>query len=618
MSAPNVRVRLRRAAARLVICVALGPLGAGRAPANPSPMSIALGPEILVSRNEPYAHVETTIAASGVNQLVGSSITLRGESGVLTEIYTSNDGGNTWDLHPLDKVFRSSGDPKVTYLGQRPFQVSIGKRLGHQGAELALLSQSALGSWTYLSGARTLDRPMLFSASFGNDSAMYLTGMKSDVLDTPACKGKGNVTSLLYSCIYYYLAAFKSIDKGRQFGGPYTVFRDKPGYGLNSVESPQLLSDRRMVYPFVEWSNVHPNLKQAPYYLAVSKPNTLDFASKRLIAVQTFQPRSVHTRSIAFTLVLAADQSRGPLRDTLYAAWADAVGPGLRIKLSRSRDEGKTWSEPTIVSPSTCNSCLQYIPTIAIAPNGTVALMWLDTRDTQDDYSYDVYFAASLDGGATFLPARRVTTVSSRATDEGNLEPKPYCDIMHEEGKILTSITTAYARFPAGGDYLALTADSESRFHLLWPDSRSGPYQAYTTAAWVANISPTPPPADASTVDITSDVSIEYDPGQFDSLTKTYEVPIRIVNTSNHTLLPPFTMSTTSDFDRLLPGVSILNADNTKTGSGASLSYTEALRDNLTLPPHGVSSARIWRLRTLSIEDVIYNIPLRVYGRLQN
>ncbi len=64
---------------------------------------------------------------------------------------------------------------------------------------------------------------------------------------------------------------------------------------------------------------------------------------------------------------------------------------------------------------------------------------------------------ASRDGGATFLPAVRVSTETSCPSAPGN-------------GRVAES-------WAAGGDYGSLAAAPDGSFHVVWADSRGGHFQ---------------------------------------------------------------------------------------------------------------------------------------------
>jgi Neuraminidase (sialidase) len=83
----------------------------------------------------------------------------------------------------------------------------------------------------------------------------------------------------------------------------------------------------------------------------------------------------------------------------------------------RSTDGGRTWTERRIlpdVDPKELKG--QFIPNLAVAPNGRVDVAWWDTRNDPGNRSNDVYYAYSEDNGRTWAPNRRISDVSINRT----------------------------------------------------------------------------------------------------------------------------------------------------------------------------------------------------------
>jgi hypothetical protein len=78
-----------------------------------------------------------------------------------------------------------------------------------------------------------------------------------------------------------------------------------------------------------------------------------------------------------------------------------------------------------------------------------------------------LYFAASRDGGGTFLPEVKVSTAENCPDTPQNAE--------------------AGRRWVAGGDYFGLAAAAEGSFRLLWADSRDGIYQLRSSTVRVVD-----------------------------------------------------------------------------------------------------------------------------------
>lgn len=111
--------------------------------------------------------------------------------------------------------------------------------------------------------------------------------------------------------------------------------------------------------------------------------------------------------------------------DTVYIVWNDGrwdtgfeiyQHPGKHgdIAFTRSTDGGATWSAPTRVNDDQlANGVDQFMPAIAIAPDGTIGVSWYDRRVNTAAYLYDVFYSQSTDGGTTWSRNERVSDASS-------------------------------------------------------------------------------------------------------------------------------------------------------------------------------------------------------------
>ena len=81
------------------------------------------------------------------------------------------------------------------------------------------------------------------------------------------------------------------------------------------------------------------------------------------------------------------------------------------ILLTRSSDQGFTWSEPVRVHDEPTPAVQQSIPNVSVAPGGRVDVVWSDRRNAYGGPAnyHDIYMASSSDGGRTFSPSRRLT-----------------------------------------------------------------------------------------------------------------------------------------------------------------------------------------------------------------
>jgi len=142
---------------------------------------------------------------------------------------------------------------------------------------------------------------------------------------------------------------------------------------------------------------------------------------------------------------------------TIYVAWIDYPSGScgrfefdLRphcensdLRLSVSRDAGKTWSAPVKVTDET-NDSDQFLHWIAVHPDGLVSLVWLDKRLDPLNENFDAFYTNTRDG-KTFLPNVRLSSVSSEIGTFINV------------GDYNNIAATAAGAFPIWGDLRSAT-----------------------------------------------------------------------------------------------------------------------------------------------------------------
>lgn len=102
---------------------------------------------------------------------------------------------------------------------------------------------------------------------------------------------------------------------------------------------------------------------------------------------------------------------------TAYVAFTDGLDDGGRqIRVARSTDGGTTWEEPTTASVVGQQALL---PTLAVAGDGTVGVTYYDTRNDvlgDDEWTADLFFAHSIDGGQTWEERHLAGPIDLRTT----------------------------------------------------------------------------------------------------------------------------------------------------------------------------------------------------------
>jgi hypothetical protein len=248
-------------------------------------------------------------------------------------------------------------------------------------------------------------------------------------------------------------------------------------------------------------------------------------------------------------------------------------------------------------------------------------VIWCDTRNVSDD-DYNLYFAASADGGTSFLPGVKLTDEVSHRLGAGNMRISPATWKVERETSARMTFLSPSSRWPAGGDYIGLAADADGTFHPLWPDSRSGTFEVYTTqvrveaTAAAANSSSTACPA--MRTEVTKDVTLLNDPSRFAVEKRQADLPIRIKNISKQRIYSPILVQVDgfgSGMGELWKehAPTILNASNNKQGSGAVFDYSALLGSSDALEPGAETGAFPWKLR-LSASELIPDLHYRVFG----
>ena len=121
-----------------------------------------------------------------------------------------------------------------------------------------------------------------------------------------------------------------------------------------------------------------------------------------------------------------ADLSAGPYGGSVYAAWTDTTGPEsnnpqnnhARIQVAYSRDGGDSWSVSTPHETVDENSVDRFHQWLAVGPDGTVHVVFYDTREESRD-SVDLYYSNSTDGAETWSTPTALTSVTSQKINDG-------------------------------------------------------------------------------------------------------------------------------------------------------------------------------------------------------
>jgi len=574
--------------------------------------AIRVGPNILVSRDGNFPHVELMVAADPKNakNLLGAAITeTRPNGGTACRTYASSDGGASWTASEFREQLDNGGaDPQVAFT---PAGTALFAALAFVKDEKG---QDRGGLFVYRSedGGRTWSPPADLGYSYDHEQI---------AVDTTVGKFAGRIyLGVLYDYPVYRVGVFRSDDDGRTWIGPVEAANGGGTIGINDVNL-MVLSDGTLVVPYVDFDFLPEKVKMHgkvsnTLWMAASSDGGVTFSGPRKIARMEW---NLDDRDALGTPALAADGRSKDYRDRIYAAWADSHGENPRIVFSLSSDRGAHWSAPAPVDPKAPAASRQFQPVVAVDKDGTVGATWFDTRDSSDGKHYHQYFAASLDGGKSFLPAVRVSSALSDPKGPGNSVLKP--SVFRHKGAIYLSGISAASRWASGGDYMGLAPDKDGAFHPFWADARTGTFQIYTAAVRVAaprkneggKTEPASAPAAMNTedrveTDLADRVDLVFDPTRYDFDTRDIEYPIRIQNTSKEPIYPPIRLEITGfGFEEYeseeqkkedaANAPAVLDAANGKKLVGAVVEFRDALGNLDALEPGAQTGPVALRLK---------------------
>jgi hypothetical protein len=461
-----------------ILVAALGGLPAtgqppeGKDPPTPSPVRTSLdkvalrvGANTHVSKaNEGIHHTESVVAAHPTDaaRLFIAAMYDRGVAG-----YCSDDGGKSWRISLARKGAPGKDD-------QQEFVCDPAAAFGPDGG----LHFVCVRYWYSKKGR---------GPKFGDPDVGQLEFLCSTDADRTWGPPKSIPTFtdrpwLAIDCtegkyrgrLYCFATTNKPVlhvseDGGKTFAKP-VFWPVKAGITPRPV-TPAVLSDGTVVL----LCGLNPGTLRIPLITLLSRDGGASLQEGPTIAVYRLDSEYFHFPQ------LAADTTMGKYRDRLYAVWNDGAlidrtrRPQTRILFSCSKDKGRSWSEPQVLSeqPTTPEGGKDYgafLPSIAVNKDGVVAVSWYDRRglsDGADDKGaegprypcgWNLRLRVSFDGGETWPPSVQVNERSAgKETGVG-----------------------AALRESAG-----LAADAIGNFHPVWIDDRTGKRQVWTATVRV-------------------------------------------------------------------------------------------------------------------------------------
>lgn len=406
------------------------------APSPTEPPSMSLGPTLAVGTGLPdLPHVEPVVAvnpADSDNVVVASIVVREPMSDGFHDSWTihvlaTTDGGETWTRHELPGLESTfAADPWLRWAPDGTLHLSglVAVPDEERGDPTRVwLYESADGGQRWSGPVEapaaqpgSLDHPVIDVA--GDRLFVFVSGDLPSILVSRTPKSGQGLEAL---------PAFRPDSLNNNLGA---------GVGF---------ADGRFVFSY--------------FSMSVPQPSSL-WAIRPADDGRGYEVSEITSEHIPVGFpMMAVDRSSGPRRDRIYSVWTRS-NERPDVMIAHSDDFGASWSAPTRVQADT-TVANRTMPAVAVNGAGTVMVAWIDGRHHEGD-CWDVYAAASLDGGAIFLPERRLTPETTCPAGPGN------------------GNGAAAQRWRWGGDYIGLDADAEGTFHVVWADSRTDVYQLYT------------------------------------------------------------------------------------------------------------------------------------------
>ena len=590
---------------------------------------IVVGPDYLVSRDSDRPHVEIMAAAnprSPANLLAGAITFTALDGGPATKAYVSRDGGIVWhDVTFPEQREMGGADPQVAF-------TAAGTAIF---ATLATGADETGRTRAFLHAYRSEDEGATWSNAYNLGGSYDHPMLAADHTDGPFA---GRLyMSVLYGA-EYNLGVFRSEDDGRSWLGPVKFIDGGGERGLN-VDPMLVLHDGTVVVTYVDFpiaTEPAPDDPGSRIWTVVSTDGGVTFSDPqpgplKLTAAEMQESRQRTDRMRGGSWSMFAVDRSERFRDRIYVIWPEYSRGLPRVVIARTDDRGATWSEPAPVAPPPdVEGAQQFQPAVGVNEDGVLGVTWYDTRDAPGEFAFHQYFAASLDGGATFTAPVRVSSALSRPLGSGNLLPSP-TTFNGPAGELRAALLSAASRWVTGGDYMGLAASADGDFHPVWADSRTGTYQVYAarvrvesgtrlaagglagTEGATAHTGEADPNGAArerpsrdvevdEAADVTGRIDLVTDPGAYDAETRVLDLWVRLENVSSEAVTGPIEVELRkfgSGMGDVLSEFApeVLNAHNGVAGGGAVFVYDDALGSEGVLPPGGVSGSVLWRLR---------------------
>lgn len=398
---------------------------------------------------------EPSVAVNLLNPNIVVAASVDTTTGVpLVGLYRSIDAGVNWinTLLPIPPGFTGAEAPYVAYGFPNLFIVVAHAFPGNAAGTVIVYRSTDSGA--------TFSAPIIVNQGYGTFINNDATSVRIDRAQKSPYQGnvylsytrQTNIDFNGNSIAFYQ----RSTDEGLTWDNPTPM----SNVDDTTTERPFKAVDLNGNV-FFAWITAAPS--PTNFYIRRSFDGGATFGPSIVVSPVTFVPSPLPVPGYAFRCLtfpaIAADTSLNPLTsNTIYAVWQDNRLGYADIFMSKSQNQGTTWSTPKSVTNATSGS-QNFFPAIDVSSQtGAVKIIYYSNQ--QDGFLLNVYVAESNDGGATFTNSL-VTTAPSNP-NAGSMTPVVLI-----------------------GDYIDVTIVPTSRFIAVWMDTRTG-----TQTIFAGNLDP--------------------------------------------------------------------------------------------------------------------------------
>ena len=383
-----------------------------------SPLRVETGPNVRVS-DKAVPHIEPYIAAHPENSqnLIISASQSVPRKGIIAKSYFTTDGGKTWSSAPLPKMQEESLGSEMEFaLDNWVAYAPDGAAYYSTLARMKLQDQWRMPILVYRSAdlGKTWQGPTLIPSNSFDRPAMVATGTKDETRLYLAAFADGKDAMVVDKAIDASgIAVLESNDRGASFKPAAFIAHDNLGH---NARNPLVLSDGSLLVPYIDFpAGPEHRVNTSRIYTVRSEGGSKTFGLPRVVTdLPLPNPSTAH---------FAVDLSGGRFSGRVYAVWNGRDDKQRNVSVAYSADNGKSWSKAAVMRAQVGGPCM--FGAVAVAREGTVGVAWIqDQKDETKPDCYRLYFAASVDGGATFSQPSVVSDAISCPDSPENKEAR--------------------------------------------------------------------------------------------------------------------------------------------------------------------------------------------------